>query len=277
MASNPWLVLDGVALEEGRRTLSLEVLPGDTWAVMGEAASGKSRFFDVILGDSKPDRGSFKLTGRLVSAGPSSVGRRATPLSVARSYSGKEDSALVVQALTALGLWEVKEEAMSRLTPSQLIATELLPCFVSDSDVALIDGHLDILDPWILESAMELIQTRASNGASFLIATNHASIAERLGNLIVWRNSEARFAGAASELIKNSQPVELLIESDDPSTTETMVAPFAMEVRKAVGGLVVTAPDGQALAAKLLTQGYGSVKAVVIREISLAEAILALY
>ncbi len=277
MPTAPRLVLDGLALEEGRRTLSLEVLAGDLWAIVGEAGSGKSRFFEVLLGEAKAAKGSFQTSGEFAIAGPPAMGRRQTPQSIAKSAAGRGDSAQIVQILTSLGLWDVRQEPLAKLTSSQTVAVELLPCLLSDADLILIDGHLDVLDPWVLESVLEAMFVIASRGAAFLIATNQPSLAQRLGSLIVWRDSEARFAGSARDLIRAARPVELLIETSDASTVATMVEPFAIEVRPTEGGLIVTAPDGQALAARLLTLGYGSVRAVVVREISFAEALLAVY
>jgi len=277
VATKPRLVLEGLALEEGRRSLSLEVLPGDMWAVVGEAGSGKSRFFDVLLGEAKPAKGNVVSASSMDIAAPPAAGRRQTPQVIAKNASTPEDSAKIVHVLTSLGLWDVRQEPVSKLTSSQLVAIELLPCLLSDAGLVFIDGHLDVLDPWVLESVLEVIFELAGEGKAFLVATNQPSLAQRLGSLIVWRDSEARFAGTARELIRTSRPVELLVETSDASTVATMVEPFAIEVRPTEGGLIITTPDGQDLAARLLTHGYGSVKAVVVREISFTEALLGIY
>ncbi len=253
------------------------MLGGDLWAVVGEAGSSKSRFFEVLLGEAKAAKGSYQTLGTVAIAGPPPAGRRQTPQSVAKSASDRGDSALMVQVLTSLGLWDVRQEPLSKLTSSQTVAVEILPCLLADADLILIDGHLDVLDPWVLEPVLEAIFSLASRGAAFLIATNQPSLAQRLGSLIVWRDSEARFAGTAQDLVRAARPVELLIETSDASTVATMVEPFAIEVRPTEGGLIVTAADGQELAARLLTLGYGSVRAVVVRETSFAEALLAVY
>lgn len=277
MRTKPRLVLDRLVLEEGRRSLSLEVLPGDRWAIVGPAGSGKTRLFDVLTGEAKPAAGSVLIDGEVAVAGPVAGGRRLTPERVARSVAGKDDSARIVQVLTALGLWDVMNEPLARLTSSQLVATEMISGLLSNAGLVLIDGQLDVLDPWVLESTMEALRLEADRGTAFMIATNQPELAERLGNLIVWRDSEARFAGTSRELVRNAKPVELLVETSDVTTVRTMVEPFCIEVRPTTGGLIITAPDGQALAARLLTHGYGSVKAVVVREVSFLEALLAVY
>lgn len=243
---------------------------------MGMAAAGKSQLIDVIAGLVKPVMGSVVLAGAWVAAGPPS-GRRPSPLQIARQVAGrKADSGQLVQALSALGLWEVKETPVTSLSPGQVMACDLLPCLLFPAEIILIDGHLDALDPWIRESAIEFLEDRARTGAALVISTNHAAVAERLGSVIVLKEQQARFAGTIRELKAAARPAELEIETDDETTVAAMADPFVLQVRSSEQGLVLSAPDGQTLAAKLLTEGYGRVKCVVLREPSTDEALLSI-
>jgi hypothetical protein len=56
-----------------------------------------------------------------------------------------------------------------------------------------------------------------------------------------------------------------------------LVAPFEVSVRDTDDGVVMQASEGQQLAAKLLLEGYGDVKLVVLRSPTLEEALLSLF
>ena len=55
-----------------------------------------------------------------------------------------------------------------------------------------------------------------------------------------------------------------------------MIEPLAVSVKVVRGGMIVSAAKGQETVAKLLTEGYGSVRSVVLREPTLEEAVLSL-
>ncbi|MCB0825850.1 MAG: ATP-binding cassette domain-containing protein [Armatimonadetes bacterium] len=272
----PLLTFDRVALESERRTVSFQILPGDAYALMGSAASGKTKLLDIALKQSKPASGEVHYHADTITPADGAFGRRATPASLAKSFLKKGEHERITTTLTALGLWEVRDQTANSLTTGQIIACSLLGCFLVDDPLVIIDGHLDMLDPWLLEEVSELIEAERQAGRAFLISTNRPDIAERLGSIIVLRGSQALFAGTCRELIESVQASEITVELDDETTVATMVEPFTVSVKTSPGRLDITAHDGQALAAKLLTHGYGRVKSVVLREPTLEQALLTL-
>lgn len=277
MSPNHYLVkFDGVSLLGKGRTLSVEILPGEKYAVMGQAAGGKTNLLDLFTGDLRPERGQVDCPAKVVRPNAGGYSRRATPATVAKANTKANDSAQIVSILTALRLWDVRDATVSKLTPSHTVAVDLLPCFLQSADLVVIDGHLDLLDPWTIVDLLELVDQQCQEGRTFLIATGRPDIAEALGNLFVVKDNVPRFAGTCRELIEQTRPAELVVELEDESTVRTMVDPFTVSVKASRGRLDLTAHHGQTLAAHLLTLGYGNVKSVVLREPTLAEALLAL-
>ncbi len=272
----PALTLDELVLEEGRRSLSLDLSLGDRLAVVGPSGSGKSHFVDCVAGRVKPFSGEIVRTGRVVEAWHGGHNRRATPLSLARSAQSGTDDGRCAEVLTALGLWDDRETPVAKLPVGLAVACDLLPCLLSPAATAIVDGHLDLLDPWTCEHAVLAMEEGAANGRCFVVVTNNLWIAERLGTLIVLRDSEACFAGSVGDLVRRGKPSEVTVTTTDPSTAQSMADPFLLSVHHGEDGLTMTTHDGQALAAKLLTEGYGSVRAVVVKEPSFAEALLEL-
>lgn len=272
--SKPVLTLDKFALAHEGELLNLELQGGDIYAIIGKSGAGKSIFLDTILGDEKPACGSVTIAGTVIAAQYSSGKTRQTPFGVAKSSANKNSQRRIADALAALGLWDVKGIALGKLTQGMIVASDLLPVLLSDADLVLIDGHLDLLDPWALDGAFEEIFRLASEGTAFLVTTNRPELAERLGNIIVLQQGQVKYAGPVENLVRSVEPTEIVVEADDLSTVATMVEPFTMNVRVSGRRLVFQSEDGKEVAARLLLSGYGLVQSVVIKEPSLEEALI---
>jgi ABC-type uncharacterized transport system ATPase subunit len=113
-------------------------------------------------------------------------------------------------------------------------------------------------------------------GRGFFIATQRPDLVESFGQLVALRAGESVFAGSVRELIGRSRPSTVHVTTDQPSTVRTMVEPLSVSVKVAPGRLEITAHNAQALAARLLTQGYGDVDSIVIQEPTVADALIEL-
>jgi ABC-type multidrug transport system ATPase subunit len=274
--SQPLIVADDLRLKPGGRSLSLSLLPGEAYAVVGPASGGASQIFEVLTGMARPATGRVQISGRGVRCGGLKTTRRSTPLSLAKALAGKSDGSRVAEALSALQLWEVRKTPWVQLAPESQDACELLSVLVPECDWAAIDRTLDCLDPWALDSTWDLLSRRLKEGMGLIVLTNRLDIAGSLGRLIVVSNLSPVFAGTCEEARERHGPSELLVETKDSSTIKSMVEPMAVSVKVVRGGLIVSAGKGQETAAKLLTEGYGSVRSVVLKEPTLEEAVLSL-
>ena len=243
---------------------------------MGPAGSGKGRLLDVLIGRSKP------VAGRAVFGFPASkptekeYSRKHTPQNVAKGLAKRASSSKLTTVLSALGLWEVRQHPINTLAPEQLAACDLLPVFFPEPALALIDGQLDSLDPWARTTALELLEDHRKEGCVFVVSTNLTTVAQKLGHIIVFSDQSPVYAGPIPDLLRAFHPSELVIETDDPSTVASMVEPLSLSVRQIQDGLLVQCDKGQELAARLLTEGYGQVRAVFVKEPTLSEALLQL-
>ena len=276
MKSNPVLLLDKFALAHEGELLNLELHGGDIYAVVGRAGSGKTLLFDTILGEEKPACGEVHLQGAIIAAQYSTGKSRQTPFTVAKASATKGNQRRIADVLAALGLWDARNVQLSKLTTGMIVACDLLPVLLSDADLVLVDGHFDLLDPWALDGAFEEVFRLAEEKTAFLVATNRPELAERLGNLVVLVDGQVKYAGTVEQLVRSIEPTEIVVEADDLSTVTSMVEPFVTGVRVSGRRLVLQAEDGQEVAARLLTNGYGLVRSVVVKEPSLEEALVQL-
>lgn len=269
------LSLDEVSLRDRGATLTLTVLEGQTIALMGPSCSGKTWLLRTISGQERPGQGRVQLHGLTTMATNEGVPKRSKIQSLVRgSMENEEESATDI--LYNFGLWESRSLTFGDLTPSSAAAVELLLALQSEADIVLIDGHLDRLDPWALAAARRRIRSETALGRSFIIATHRPDLVAAADGLIVLRDGEVRFAGSPTELLRMGSPQMLLVETDQQSGVRALVAPFEVTVKETESGLHLEARDGQALAARLLTEGYGDIKFVVLRETTLGEALQSL-
>jgi ABC-type multidrug transport system ATPase subunit len=179
-----------------------------------------------------------------------------------------------VEVLSALGLWEARDVLTSRLTPGQMAACDLLPSFLGKGNLICMDDTLDFLDPWTLQGVWRLLGRFREKGGALLVTTNQASIAQKLGALIVVKDLKVKFAGTVRDLLAETRTVEMTVETKDAAAIRALAEPFTFSIRQEGDVLYMVAADGQALAAKLLVEGYGRVRAITTREQNLSEAIL---
>ena len=267
---NEALSLEEVSLTPDGQPLTLSIICGEATAIVGPAASGKTQLLRVMAGLDRPARGSVRLRGDLSYAVRGSLSRRTRVQALARP----EGSDAAISLLSALHLWDVRSEQVGDLSPSQVAACELVEPLTSRSAAVLIDGQLDLLDPWVLSDVQRLMRERESTAV--LVATNRPDIAEWCGQLIVLKRRDVRFCGTVGELVARAGSREVIVSAQNHPAVEALVAPLDVEVRSEGDALVLQAPDEQELAVRLLREGYGNVRFLVQRQCTLAEALLTL-
>lgn len=265
------LGLEHLGLRHGGSTLTLSVPLGQSLAIVGPAGSGKSYLLRTLAGLEIPVQGSVHIRGRVSFAGSGPPGRRTKVQSLARRATASLQRA--ADALSATRLWEFRNAFVADLTPSQVEASELLECFSAESELVFIDGQLDSLDPWTLESVMGFVRSQMGRGRTFVIATNRTELISEFGSLVVMKDLSVRFAGSVEDLLRADPPHTLDVHTDNDRGVRALVAPFQVKITPFQGGLRMEASQGQELAAKLLAEGYGDVRYVIVRPPTIQEAL----
>jgi ABC-2 type transport system ATP-binding protein len=263
------LGLEHVALGAEGATLTLSVRAGQSIAVLGPAGSGKSRLLRILAGQERPGQGRVHLRGRVVVASADGMNRRAKVQSLARS----NDVQAATDALLTAGLFDVRHLSFGELSPSRAVACELLGPLLSDAELAILDGQLDHLDPWTLGRVQDRMRSQRSWGRAFVFATHRPELAARADGVVVLRDGQVRFAGSVEELLRSGPPHTLHVETQDQAGVRALVEPFEVSVRPEGDALRLEAREGQALAARLLLEGYGDVRFVVVRPPTVEEAL----
>lgn len=267
--------LENFGLVAQGHTISLVVAPGQSLAIFGPAASGKTRLIQCIGGE-KPAQGAMHVLARPAFANPDGFAKRSKPQSIFRHSLSGGKATHAAEALTACGLWEHRKTPIVQLSPSQRAACELLPCLGVDSRLLVIDGQLDRIDPWTLSSVLEILRKRTSLGAAVVAVTNRPELLSQFDLVIVLDAMRPVYAGPVEGLLQRGPKTEIEVQSQSPNGVRALVEPFRVHVEQYEDRVIYHAATGQELAAKLLLEGYGDVEFVVVRESTAEQSLLKL-
>lgn len=270
------LVFDHVALSKKGPTLAMNVPVGGTVAIVGPAASGKSSLTRVILGEVKPERGTIVREEAMTTARIDEWGRRDRPQAMAKEASDRISNEAIADLLTSLGLWEFRQQACAKLSQSQQAAARLIEPLASDAATIVLDGDLDILDPWCIEGLWSYLRQRTGEGKSLIFATQRPDLAERADFVIVLKNQQLVFAGSPDSLVRTAAPSEITVSAEDQPGVLALTEAFAVTIEETSEGTIYSTTEGQQLAARLLLEGYGNVRYLIKRTPSFRESLLKL-
>lgn len=269
------LGLEHFSLRPDGPTLTLSVGLGQSVSVVGPAGAGKSHLLRVLAGFEKPAQGSVEIRGQVTLAGQTPLPRRTKVQSLGRRLKGSTQR--LTEVLTATRLWDVRQKVVGDLSPSQQAACDLVEALMGDGELVILDGQLDMLDPWALKSVLDMMRHQMTHRErTFAIATHRPDLVKEFDAVIVLRDERVRFAGTVADLIRTGPPHVLDIATENQPAVRALIAPFEVRVQPTEDGLRLEAPEGQEIAAKLLLDGYGDVKYVVVRTPTIEEALRAL-
>jgi ABC-type multidrug transport system ATPase subunit len=270
------LSLEHAAIVASGPTLSMSVRSGQSLAIVGSAASGKTHFLHVIAGIDRPAQGSIRYYGNLAVASADGVSRRSKVQSAIPRNDLTDKGLRVTDLLYKMRLGEARYKPIGELSPGQFAAYELLGPLISDANLILIDGQLDSLDPWVLKEVLGVIRSLQAQGTSFVAATNRPDLIALFDAVIVLKDKQIRFAGSIEDLRRLGPPHTVHVATENQPGVKALVAPFQVTVEQTLNGTRFETPEGQQLAARLLLEGYGDVEFVITRPSTLEEALLSL-
>lgn len=265
---NAVLEFEHVSLTEIGPTLTVRLEAGQLMAIVGPTRSGKSEFLEAISGESEPKRGRIRRHQPIHVPAPLSPSRRVKLQSIAFSRGtprDPEETERVTESLDALGLWPYRKMALSELTDQQLQASSILPSLIGRHEIIVIDQTLDSMDPMTMDKTLAIIRKRLKSGACAVIGTHCPEVAQWADLICVLKSKEIFFVGSPQEVIQSAGPSIVTVATDRRSAITALSEPFAVTVTEREGEVCFEAMEGQALAAKMLLEGYGDVRFTVIR------------
>lgn len=271
-AKGSGLSFDHVSLAKKGPTLALDVPPGSTVAIMGPAASGKTSLLEAIAGKGGIARGDITRPESGFMLSSEDWSRRESAMSTAREILGKNSAQKATDAISALGLWDVRQKAYLSLSPSQQAAAIFVPALLKEPKLLCSDHDLDHLDWLTLQNLWQVLVGLRQGGMIFAFTTHRPDIAEWADFVLVLKSEQLVFSGTPESLRRTVADTILEVATDNRPGVRAIADPFEVAIHETPSGLRMQAKEGQALAAKLLLEGYGDVKFLVQKPPTFAEA-----
>ncbi|MEX3006989.1 ABC transporter ATP-binding protein [Hoeflea sp. TYP-13] len=225
----------GVVANDG---ISLEVMPGEIHAVLGENGAGKSTLMKIIYGATHADEGEILCDGELIGTHGPSVSRSLgiemvyQHFALFESVSVAENIALSVNskydiATLSNQVSRVSEKYGLPLDPRRLVhhlsvgerqRVEIVRCLMQDPKLLILDEPTSVLTPQAVEKLFVTLRHLASEGCSILYISHKLDEVQALCDMAtVLRNGKV--TGTAEP--KNSTSAELarmMVGADIPET-----------------------------------------------------------
>jgi iron complex transport system ATP-binding protein len=179
------------------KKISLSLRSGDFLGLLGPNGSGKSTFLKNLLGYLKPQKGRIVFSGTPGLPGTNDVSRflsfvpqrpgLSMPLLVrdlvlmgrlphiCSRWAGydKQDRRKVEEALSALGIEDLADRDVTRLSGGELQKVIICRCLVQEGEVFLLDEVTSGLDLNHCIEIMELIRRKADEEGKIIVAVFH--------------------------------------------------------------------------------------------------------
>lgn len=282
MTSDFPLALDTVVFTRGLQSgdsahprlngIDLDILPGEVFAIVGRAGSGKTAVLESLVGLRRCRADQLIVCGsdlrRQATAARQRIGV-ATPRCAAverhlrieeaiELFGGFYERRLATSALLALlNLEEARGEPVDRLPPSVAQRFWLALALVNDPVVLFTDDPLRDLDPDSTQLVWNLLRGRQARGQTTVMVTNRLQDAERLADRVAILDAGRLLAvdTPAGFLARSAAPVRVVFDLPKPDLDLE-----ALQRLDGTTGVVVRRQDVYSLSS---ADGFATMRALI--------------
>ncbi len=177
--------------------IDLSIDPGETVALLGPNGAGKSTTIDMLLGLTRPDRGSVSLLGRppakavsdglvaaMLQAG--ALIREVTPRELLTLMASLHPNSLGVrETLELTGLSEIADRRMQKLSGGQSQRVRFALALVSDPAVLVLDEPTVGMDVEARRGFWASVREFAARGKTVIFATHYLEEADAYADRVI--------------------------------------------------------------------------------------------
>jgi ABC-2 type transport system ATP-binding protein len=225
MSSAPAVAVAGLRVVRGGTLalgdLSLDVEPARVTGLLGPSGSGKSTLLRAIVGVQRVASGRVEVLG--LAAGSPALRSRVGYVTQAPSvygdlsvrenlvYFGRLLAAVerVDETLDAVGLVEVADRVVNRLSGGQRARVSLATALLNDPELLVLDEPTVGLDPVLRRDLWDLFHRLAAESRTLLVSSHVMDEAERCHALLLLREGRLLAAGTPAELRARTRAEEL--------------------------------------------------------------------
>jgi len=270
------------------RGVDLAIAPGETVALLGPNGAGKSTTIDMILGLTRPDKGTVRLFGRTpadaVRAG--AIGGMLQTGTLIRDLTVRElvtmvgslypDPLAVDRVLELTGLADIAGRRTEKLSGGQTQRLRFATAIVANPDLLLLDEPTVALDVESRNAFWATMRTFAAGGKTVLFATHYLEEADEFADRIVLMANGRVVADGPTNEIKAMVGLRT-IRAVLPDVSEAVLAalPGVTRVDRRGESITLTCTDSDA-ALRALLGDHAAVRNIEVQGAGLEHAFLEL-
>ena len=217
------------------RDVSLQVMPGQAWGLVGENGAGKSTLLKLLCGVTLPSAGQVRRHGRIgallelgVGFHPEYSGRENLALSAAlMGISPPELTDRLPAILEFAGIGDFIDRPLKTYSSgmSMRLAFALATCV--EPDVLVTDEILAVGDEAFQKKCTRWMEDFLAGGGTLIFCAHNTYQIKKLCGQAVWlHNGRVRLQGAASSVVQ--EYADFIEAQGRPAASETLVRPVAL-------------------------------------------------
>ncbi|KAB1915254.1 ABC transporter ATP-binding protein [Micromonospora noduli] len=290
-STHPAVELDGLTKSFGAVTavdgLSLRVQPGEVVAFLGPNGAGKTTTIDMLLGLSRPDRGTVRVLGGT----PDDAVARGRVAAVLQTGGLLKDLTVgetvrmtahfyrhtrpAAEVLERAGITDIADRVVGRCSGGQQQRLRFALALLPDPDLMVLDEPTTGMDVEGRRDFWQALRRDARRGRTIIFATHYLDEADAYADRIVLVRQGRIVADGTTAEIKNlaaGRTVRATLPGADQAALAALPGVDAVEVRG--DSVLVRTGDSDAIARHLLTRT--AARDVEITSRNLEDAFLAL-
>jgi ABC-2 type transport system ATP-binding protein len=270
------------------RGVDLHIEPGETVAILGPNGAGKSTTIDMLLGLSRPDRGSVSLFGvdpaDAVAAGAigamlqtgSLIGQLTIRELVTLTASLYPEPLPVADVLALTGLADIANQRTEKLSGGQTQRVRFAVAIVANPDLLVLDEPTVALDVEGRHAFWGAMRAFAQGGKTVVFATHYLEEADAFADRIVLMAHGRIVADGSSTEIKARVGMKTIrVTLPDAPLAELSALPGVVSAEQHGEGVTLTCGDSDT-ALRALLAGFADARDIEVLGANLEAAFLAL-
>lgn len=245
---------------------------GELVALFGPSGSGKSLLLALIAGEVSLAGGRLEVAdcATMPDLPEGRALRAATPASFLKRYAASFTRA--VYLLEVLGLGERMETPLTELSDGQRHLLRVGGALAQHAPLYLLDDPFEYADFERRRRLWNELDDRCRFGAAVLLTTRDPAIAERADRVLMLDDGRLIADDAPERLIAEQDATEIELEARDPEPILEGLPDIELRIEQLHDGYRLRLHADDALALRLLQEGYGNIRAVYVRPPTLEDA-----
>jgi len=251
---------------------NFEIYRGECVALFGPSGCGKSLLLALIAGEVALEAGVLECAdfARMPDLPSGRAALNLTPNKWMKRHAFSWSRA--VYLLELLGLGEQVDTPIAELSAGERAMLQVGGALAQQALLYLLDDPFDKAD---FERARRLwmeLEDRCRFGAAVLFATRDPAVARRADRVLMLHRGRLIAFDTPDNLIREMHATRLEIETIDPQPLIDTLGEVEFRIIEQGDGYRLSLFADDALALRLLQEGYGNVRVVYLREPTLADA-----